>query len=182
MEQIKGQAMDIKRNNFNLIPGKRGWSLCLLISQIIKLNSKHKTNVSCPFFKCGGIQPLVMFPYVSGHQIEHCMEGNSISALTVSSPDTRCSCSPRGRNHKYFLWLQSKVLSVSRLFFSSPGENIWDSASLKLYNVYIGDDITHFPYIYFRKSVFNALLCFAVPLPSWYKELQHRVPSSVDSS
>lgn len=49
------------------------------------------------------------------------MEDNSISALTVSSSDTRCSCcSPRGRNHKYLLWLQSKVLSVPRFFFSAP--------------------------------------------------------------
>lgn len=92
------------------------------------------------------------------------MGGNSISALTASLPDTRCSCyGPRARNHKYLLWLQSKVLSVSRLFFSSPAENISDSASLKLYSSYIEDDITHFLYIYFRKSLFNALLCFAVP-------------------
>lgn len=75
---------------------------------------------------------------------------------------------PRGRNCKYLLWLQSKVLSVSRLFFSSPGENISDSASIKLYNADIEGDIAYFLYVYDRKSLFNPILhgrCWAAPQP-----------------
>lgn len=65
---------------------------------------------------------------------------------------------------------------MSRLPFSSPGENISDSASIKLYNADTEGDMACFFYIYDRKSLFNPLLhlhCWAAL--SWHKQLQHMV-------
>lgn len=137
MAQIKGQARDIKRNNLNLIPGKRGWFLWLLISQIIKHISKRKINVFCPFFKCRGIGGTMWVV------IRLSITWRIPAWVLLQCHPQRADAahySPRGRNHKYLVWLQSKVLSVSRLFFSSPGENISDSASIKLHNAGIEGD------------------------------------------
>lgn len=55
MEQIKGQAMNIKRIISTCYLAKKGVILWLLISQIIKHYSKYKENISCPVLKCNVI-------------------------------------------------------------------------------------------------------------------------------
>jgi len=62
---------------------------------------------------------------------------------------------------------------VSRIFVSSPGQNIHDAASVKLYNADMEGDISFSAFMTEKLSSTCSSTCVAEPLLKWYKQIQH---------